>query len=311
MSVRPKTVTFILLLYVVSITFSWYLSGSTALTLIIGSLLLFYFPGRITLTRIMKSQNDLILSIGVSTIISGSIFLFYYTVLKLQTPIWPILTVSLLASIDSCIEGSFFEMKRVKKIADYVDLLCSKNKIAFPIAVAFLLLAGTVLTYFTVVQNDFEPFSEIYLVNSEKDAFGYDNTLQNGSSLSLVVGVGNHEKRVVQYHLACFQISNFYIDNTSIIAEDMYLVEYSTFTIVGDAPSIDSKWNGQWEKELTVAFNKPGEYKLFFFLFIDDLPPIVQNLTLGVDYADTDVSSLINDVMHQEYISVNLNVHVE
>jgi uncharacterized membrane protein len=259
----------------------------------------------------MKSQNEIVLSIGVSTIISGSIAIFYYTVLELRTPIWPILTVSILAIMDSCIEGSFFEKKTAKKIADYVNLLRYKNKIAFPIAVAFLLLGGTVLTYFTVVQNDFEPFSEIYLVNSEKDAFGYDNTLQNGSSLSLVVGVGNHEKRVIQYHLACFQISIFDIDNTSIIAEDMYLVEFSSFTINGDAPSIDSKWNGQWEKELTVVFNNPGEYKLFFFLFVDDLPPLVQNLTLGVDYADTDVSSLLDDVMHQEYISVNLNVHVE
>lgn len=281
------------------------------LTIIIGAPLLFYIPGKIILNYIQIKYTISILPIGISVLIAGIIYIIYSIIIPAWAEFVTIATISSI-SIIYCVKiylrTNYFI--NIYNRFTYLNELSKKEKIVLSISIALLLI----LTSFTIAlisqQKDFVPFSEIYIINKDKNAFGYYNTVQNGSDFTLILGVSNNEGRSVSYSVLCFLVEVQTINQTTVIPSSMLFQGQRDVTLNGDSPEIDSRWGGQWESVWTFDMNNVGNYKLYFFLFKDEIPEYLAGLTVNNDYHMTEVSNLLFDTMHSEILSVNLNVEV-
>ena len=301
-----------LIIYASIVIALYYLSSNIAYVLVIGAPFLAYFPGMIISNRFhILDPSPIILPIGLSIIITGSTYTLINIVLGSNAPLALILIMSAIAVIDSLFRGSsFYRYPYFSRSLILLTKTHGKERMVWAIAIVFLLIATSSTIYFISTQNDVRPFSEIYIISMDGKAFDYNTTIEQGSNFSLKVGISNHEGRTVHYQILCFLVNVTSINQTNIEPSMMRYLGAKETTLDSDAPDIDSEWGGQWESKWSFSFSDDGKFKLFFFLFEDGLPDYVSDLTVGNDYQETAVATLLMDTMHSNILNVNLNVEI-
>lgn len=309
---KPLTLSFVIFFtYIIFFIAISILYKDAVLTIFIGAPLLFYIPGKIILNYLDVQITNLVLPVGISILTMGII----YTIINIVFRGWAeFITIAIFSSLSIAylqkIDPQSEYLKRIFYKYAFIKELSKKDKVILSVSIVFLLL----LTSFTIVlisqQNDFEPFSEIYILNTNKNAFDYPNIIHKGSDFTLILGVANNEGRTVSYSVLCFLVEVDIINQTTVVPSSMLFQGQRDVTLDGDSPEIDSRWGGQWESVWTFTIKDVGNYKLYFFLFKDDIPDHLQGLTPNTDYGMTEVSNLLFDTMHSETLSVNLNVEV-
>ncbi len=158
------------------------------------------------------------------------------------------------------------------------------------------------------VPREGESFTEFYILGPEHQASGYPHNLTVDESTYVYVGIVNHENRQVHYYVQTWLVNASFVDNETVVNQMFY---FEQFDVVLDNVPVDLEkpWTPQWEKNYSFAVPIEGQYKLWFFLFLDQVPWYAENMTYMYDYAGTPSDELIEQAVNNELLSLNLNLN--
>ena len=100
-----------------------------------------------------------------------------------------------------------------------------------------------------------------------------------------------------------------FVDNQTVVNQ-MYYFEQFDVVLENVPVNLEGAWEPQWEKNYSFAVPIEGQYKLWFFLFLDQVPWYAQNLTHMYDYAGTPSDDLVEQAVNNQLLSLNLNLNV-
>ncbi len=158
--------------------------------------------------------------------------------------------------------------------AEVLDKPESKLDKALTIILIFSILASVVtLVYVIVVPKEGEHFTEFYLLGPEGMADNYPMHYTLGENGTVIVGVVNHEYRVVNYSL------DVRLENVSL-------------SLPGELRQVSLEHNATWEAPLTLTPPFEGtDMKLEFLLFNDtDKSVSYRDLHLWIDVNSTETT---------------------
>jgi uncharacterized membrane protein len=159
------------------------------------------------------------------------------------------------------------------------------------------------------VPREGESFTEFYLLGPGHQASGYPHNLTVDESAYVYVGIANHEHRQVHYYVQTWLVNASFVDNETIVNQ-MYYFEQFDVVLEHVPVDLEKPWTPQWEKNYSFAVPIEGQYKLWFFLFLDEVPWYAQNMTYMNDYAGTPTDDLVEQAVNDQLLSLNLNLNV-
>jgi uncharacterized membrane protein len=159
-----------------------------------------------------------------------------------------------------------FDVKFLKSNAKFENLL---NIILTVFIVSIIIL----LAYAIIIPKNEEHFTEFYLLSPEEIAANYTTTMVAGQNYSAILGIVNHENRIINYTIDVWLINQTIFNNETAlenmtIYHNMLFIDKITVQINNSGVDIEKQWNAQWEKNFTFQLNKKGNFKLEFLLFL-------------------------------------------
>lgn len=122
-----------------------------------------------------------------------------------------------------------------------------KQKLVWILAGLLIISALGVVYFAATPQERTGPYTEFYILDTEREASEYPTKLSSGEAGELIVGIGNHEHEDMTY--------------TVVFAIDEAVLEERTVTVE----------NGEtWEGEMSFSIDEPGRYELDILLFKGD-----------------------------------------
>ncbi|MPM37393.1 hypothetical protein SDC9_84007 [bioreactor metagenome] len=139
------------------------------------------------------------------------------------------------------------------------------------ILVLSILLSVTTLVYVIITPKEGEHFTEFYILGPDGMADNYPTNYTIGEGKEVIIGVGNHEYRTVNYTM------DIRLDNKSL-------------SLPENAHRISLAHNETWEKTLTLTPTEEGkDMKLEFLLFNEtDKSTPYRDLHLWIDVNSTE-----------------------
>jgi len=134
------------------------------------------------------------------------------------------------------------------------------------------------LVAFTMVQPfPSKPLTEFYLLNENGGASGMPYQATVGGKINLTVGVANHEGRTVQYHVQVWmaRLGSAADPNST---EAMYYLDNLTVELDHTPMPLSGQWVPQYEFNSSLNVTMDGTYRLWFFLFFDEVPSELDGL---------------------------------
>ena len=179
--------------------------------------------------------------------------------------------------------------------------------ILLAVAIASSLIA---LAYVIAVPKQGETFSEFYVLGEGRQASDYPNQLTVGEEAFVYMGIANHENRQVHYYIQTWLVNASFADNQSQVNRMYYLEQFDV--VLDHVPvNLDDPWTEQWELNYTFSIPVQGQYKMWFFLFLDEVPDYALDLTHMQDYASGPPSQLIELAATNNLLSLNLNLNIQ
>jgi uncharacterized membrane protein len=301
------------------------------LRIVIGLPFLLFFPGYVLIAFLFPEKKSLdtieriALSFGLSIAITPLIgFALNYTPFGIRLePILASVTLfivafSLLAFWRRYkVESPYLPFDPVKLWNSAIGDYCKEvklDRVLTIILVIAIISSVAALAYVVAVPREGERFTEFYILGPGHNATGYPHNLTVGQNASVYVGIKNHEGRQVHYYVQVWLVNASFVDNQTVISTMYYLDQFDT--VLNNTPvNLEGPWTPQYEKNYTFSISIPGEFKLWFFLFKDAVPPYAENLTYMADYAGGPTDQLLyaavsNDVSVLLSLNLNLNVSV-
>lgn len=183
------------------------------------------------------------------------------------------------------------------------------DKALVVILVLAILLSVVALVYIIAVPRQGESFTEFYILGPAGKATGYPHNLTVGENASVIVGIANHEHRTVTYHVQSWLVNASFVNNQTQVNR-MYFFDQFNVTLNHTEPNLEGSFIKELETNYTFSIPIHGNYKLWFFLFKDDVPAYAQNLTKMTDYAGSQTNLLIQEAVTNQLLSLNLNLRV-
>jgi uncharacterized membrane protein len=174
------------------------------------------------------------------------------------------------------------------------------------IAIASSLLT---LAYVIAVPSEGDAFTEFYLLGEGHQAAEYPHNLTVDESAYVYVGIVNHEHHQVHYYIQTWLVNASYVDNQTVV-NHMYYFEQFDVMLENVPVDLESPWEPQWEENYSFTIPIEGEYKLWFFLFLDKVPWYAQDMIYMTDYAGTPSDDLLDQAANNELLSLNLNLNI-
>jgi uncharacterized membrane protein len=136
----------------------------------------------------------------------------------------------------------------------------------------------TILTLILVVSTPrrIEKSTEFYLLGEGGKTSNYPKNLNIGKNAGVIIGLINHEYKIINYTIEVWLInqtitSNQSVNQNDIIYNHMWFMKKINVTL---SPafyntSMDEKkiWESQWEYNYTFYINRTGKFTLIFLLF--------------------------------------------
>jgi len=183
------------------------------------------------------------------------------------------------------------------------------DKILTVVLLVALISCVAATVYIIMIPKQGERFTEFYILGPSGKACGYPKNLKVGESASVIIGVANHEGKIMNYTLEVWLV-NETIESNKTKINHMYLLSYFNITLNSTAISSNGNWTPQWEKRYTFHINKRGKFKLWFLLFKNGTSPPPK----FKDYAGTPVEhkilKILNEIGGKHVLSLNLNIVV-
>ena len=149
-------------------------------------------------------------------------------------------------------------LESVKRIGRKIGLNEDKGY-AVAIFLALIIVSATVIGYYVVFRPQAEPYNTIYLLDAQKKAVDYPETLvvaNQNSTFNVYVNVVNHMGNTASYQVQVKITKNL-----------------STFPVDAQASQvyeINGLENGKnWENMATITQNEVGSYSVVFELWLN------------------------------------------
>ncbi len=289
---------------------------------VIGLPFILFFPGYSLISFLFPEKKDLdvieriALSFGLSVAITPLIGLALN-----YTPFGIRLTPILFSLASFNIVFSFLAIQRRSKARDpfipKIDVkeaigwneMSKLDRILTVILVVAIMASIVALIYIIVTPKQGEKFTEFYILGPKGKASDYPTKLRVGQNATIIIGIVNHECRVVNYTVEIWLVNATYENNKTII-HHMFFFDRFSVTLNHTPINIEGNWTPQWEMRYTFSIDKPGRYKMWFLLFKDYVPPLPSKPEKMKDYAGTEAEKRILDAIDGKIQSLNLNIVV-
>jgi len=136
-----------------------------------------------------------------------------------------------------------------------------------------ILITIVSLIYVITLPKTGETFTEFYLLGPSGKAEGYPRNLTTQENAAVIIGVVNHEHRLINYTIEIWLINQTTItnnqtrENETIYNQMWYLDTISTNTLPPLPVNTEAPWSPQWAYEYIFRIEHPGTFKLAFLLF--------------------------------------------
>jgi uncharacterized membrane protein len=247
--------------------------GLPFLLFIPGYVLVFaLFPARKT-DRGIDALERIVLSFGLSIAVVPLIgLLLNYTPWGIRLE--PIMSSLLLFIISIGLFGIY----RWRK-TDPEERFTLPQKITFPkqenpidralsiILIIAIIVVIASLIYVITLPKTGETFTEFYLLGPTGTAEGYPRNLTINEEAAVIIGVANHEQRLINYTIEIWLINQTTTNNQTIYHQMWYLDTITINTLPYQPINTEEPWTPQWSHPYTFHLNRTGTFKLAFLLF--------------------------------------------
>ena len=146
----------------------------------------------------------------------------------------------------------------MKKLGGNLNIKSNKNAYAVSVAIALLLASVLLVTYYVALRPVQEGYITIYLLDSNKKAVDYPEFLvaNLNSTFSVYVDVENHMGRTLNDTQVLVKVTS---DLNPTFPVDANVTQTFNGTVQDGA---------KWENVATVSLNQPGNYAVYFELWI-------------------------------------------
>ena len=204
-------------------------------------------------------------------------------------------------------ENERFEIPSLMRLfMDFISGSSKMDKILSIILVISILVSIGILIFILVTPREGESFTELYILGSGGKACNYSTDILVGEESSLIIGLVNHEHKVINYTIEIWLV-NYSIVNENISINHLYFMDSISVTLDSIPVDIEGNWTPQWERVYNFSINQSGNYKIWFLLFKEPVSPPVEM----EEYAGTDYEERIIKAINGEIQSLNLNIHVK
>lgn len=285
--------------------------------IVLGLAFVLFLPGYSLVSFLFSEREDLetieriALSFGLSVAIVPLIGLILnYTPfgIRLEPILFSISTFNLVFSSLAIIRRKKALNPFVPEIKFYLGWkTAGKLEKALTVILIFaLLISLTTLVYIILNPRQVESFTEFYILGPKGKASDYPTKLFVNQNASLIIGIVNHEQRVVNYTIEIWLVKANFEDGLKV--EEMLFMD--SFNVTLEHKPLSEKWEPQWEIRYNLFIEKPGKYRLFFLLFKDSQPALPFKAERMMDFAGTEAESRIFDAIEGKIQSLILNIEV-
>lgn len=285
--------------------------------IVLGLAFILFFPGYSLVSFLFAEREDLetieriALSFGLSIAIVPLIgLLLNYTPfgIRLEPVLFSISAFNLLFS-------SLAIIRRRKALNPFVPEIKldlgwktagKLEKALTIILILAILISIATLIYIILNPRQAESFTEFYILGPKGKASDYPTKLFVNQNASLIIGIVNHEQKVVNYTVEIWLVKASLENGLKI--ENMFYLD--SFSVELEHKPLSERWEPQWEMFYNFSIDKPGKYKLFFLLFKDTQPALPFRAERMIDFAGTDAERRIVDAIEGKIQSLILNVEV-
>ena len=189
------------------------------------------------------------------------------------------------------------EFKRFKPLGKVATILS---------IVVIVVIAGFSISLLATDTKD--KFTEFYVLNENGQAHAYQLNFSVGQESHVIIGINNHEERTVKYTAEAWLVNYTFID-MAVSVQHMYSFGVVNATLDNQEIDFDAVWVAQFQTNFTLNFTSPGNYTMFFIIYMDN----TQNNTYNpaIDYHnDPVVTWKIVECMDNQLQYLTLGIHV-
>jgi uncharacterized membrane protein len=251
---------------------------SIAIVPLIG-IILNYSPWGITLQPLILSLETVILILGIIAIIR-----WYHT--SPEKRYIPIINIS-------------FPHHETKfdKLLTFILVIC-------------VITTASILIYMVLTPKQEEHFTEFYILGSDHSAYNYPLNLTAGENTTVVFGIANHEKTLMNYSVEIWLSNQTTVYNTTTnsnetIYYNLWFMDKININLNPEPIDLEVTWTSQWEYNYTFHINQKGSYKLVFLLYTTQLYHYSKNQdykTIALEKVDSDHTTAYRDL----YLWINV-----
>ncbi|MFA5102561.1 MAG: DUF1616 domain-containing protein, partial [Candidatus Thermoplasmatota archaeon] len=136
-----------------------------------------------------------------------------------------------------------------------------------------ILIVIAALVYVIAMPKTGETFTEFYLLGPSGKAEEYPRNLTLNETAAVIIGVANHESRLINYTIEIWLINQTTTNNQTTYHQMWHLDTLATNTLPHQPVITEQPWSPQWTTTYVFGINRTGTYKLAFLLFTAPTQP--------------------------------------
>jgi uncharacterized membrane protein len=154
---------------------------------------------------------------------------------------------------------------------------CIIDNILTIIVVLSVFIAGASIIYIIITPTTGESFTEFYILTTNGNSTNFPTNISKGGNTSIILGLINHEYKIMNYTIEIWLINESIIFNESIQINDTiynhaWFMDKKVITLNHTQITNDKTQIKKWEYNYTFTINKSGHFKLEFLLFTTPTP---------------------------------------
>jgi len=158
-----------------------------------------------------------------------------------------------------------------------------------------IFIAGASIIYILVTPKTGESFTNFYILTVNGNSTNYPRDILAGENTSVILGLINHEYKVMNYTIEIWRIDESIIFNESTQKNDTvynhaWFMDKMVVTLNHTQITNEKTQLNKWEHNYTFTINEIGHFKLDFLLFTTPS----QNYSYEEDYKDSMVERVNN-----------------
>jgi uncharacterized membrane protein len=303
-----------------------YLRSDSVVPIILGLPFLLFFPGYAAVVVISPARNGLdtaarvALSFGLSIAITPLVGIglnVAHVGIRLTTILMVISVITIVMAVFALIVrkrtvdaySPIAPMIAWKKAVFLASQGGRMHKLFSIILVIGILVSALALMYMVANPPQRQNFTEFYILGANGNSSNYPQELAVGQAASVYLGIVNHEHRQVNYTVEVWLCKASITTNLTDVST-MYYFNTINVSLPSVSDNLQGSWVKQWETIYKFQVNLPGEYRLFFLLYLDQEPALPESPMIPYhNYASTQAFRIM-DTVNSNVSSLNLEMVV-